>query len=110
MDGDVVAGPAFEARQPHRRRRSGLPDAARVRDGAVAGSHVQSAQPCLDPATTAVAVTVILWLVGVAFALGLASIWSRRGWTPGWLPPLLVVGSVTLPLASWFFAAVSCGL
>ena len=66
--------------------------------------------PVSTPATTAVAVTVILWLVGVAFALGLASIWSRRGWTPGWLPPLLVVGSVTLPLASWFFAAASCGL
>ena len=66
--------------------------------------------PVSTPATTPFTVTMLLWLVGLVVAVGLSVVWARRGWVPKTFPLLLVVGSILLPLASWAFAAASCGL
>jgi len=66
--------------------------------------------PVSTPATMPIAVTIVLWLVGLAFAMGFYVVWSRHEWTPYWLPVLLIVGCAVLPLLSWVFAAASCGL
>jgi hypothetical protein len=66
--------------------------------------------PVSTPATTPIAVTAVLWLLGLAFAMGFYVVWLRHKWTPYWLPLVLIIGSVVLPLLSWVFAAASCGL
>ena len=62
------------------------------------------------PTTTPFAATSVLSLIGLAFAIGFVAVWQRRRWAPRWLPPLLIAGSIGLPLLSWVFAAASCGL